>query len=154
MADLDIREAVQLSVGWLRIIVTGSRHWRDPRPIHDGIFEYLSLSWAHKISGPHEVTIVQGGQVSGDIGGSGPKWGADYLADQIALLVGFQRDPIPADWERYGKVAGFLRNQVMVDKGARACLAFPIGRSPGTRDCMRRAALAGIPVINKGDRDY
>lgn len=151
MADQDIRDAAQLGVGWLRILITGSRHWRDAQMIFNAIFDYLNDGWAHKITGPHDVTIVQGGQVSEDRK-TGEKWGADYLADQIALAVGFERDPLPADW-RTGKLAGFRRNQTMVDKGASVCLAFPLGKSPGTRDCMRRAALAGIPVINCGDQD-
>jgi hypothetical protein len=32
----------------------------------------------------------------------------------------------------------------MVDLGAYICLAFPIGESPGTRDCIERAEKAGI----------
>ena len=36
----------------------------------------------------------------------------------------------------------------MVDLGADVCLAFPLGESRGTRDCMRRASEAGIPVID------
>jgi hypothetical protein len=151
VADWDIREAAQLGVGWLRILVTGSRDWRDPKAIHDGIFDYL-VTMQYQITGPWDVTIMQGGQVSEDKE-TGEKWGADYFADQVALWVGFHRDPVPADWKRFGKRAGGLRNQVMVNKGAHVCLAFPLGRSPGTRDCMRRAALAGIPVINYGDRN-
>jgi hypothetical protein len=151
MADQDIRDVAQLGTGWLRIIVTGSRDWRDLKAIHDGIFDYL-VTMEYQITGPWDVTIVQGGQVSEDKK-TGEKWGADYFADQVALLVGFQRDPVPAEWERFGKKAGRLRNQVMVDKGAHVCLAFPLGRSPGTRDCMERAALAGIPVKNLGDKD-
>lgn len=156
MADQDIRDAVQLSVGWLRILITGSRDWRDRKAIFDGIFGYLNEHWAYQISGPHEVTIMQGGQVSEDKI-THEKWGADYFADQVAWAVGFKRDLYPADWKRYGKRAGRIRNQEMVDthkiNKIYACLAFPLGRSPGTRDCMRRADAVGIPVINLGDRE-
>lgn len=52
-----------------------------------------------------------------------------------------------AHWDHYGKVAGLLRNQEMVDLGAEVCLAFSRGNSRGTADCIRRAQKAGIPVI-------
>jgi hypothetical protein len=34
----------------------------------------------------------------------------------------------------------------MVDLGADLVLAFPLGKSEGTRDCIRRATAAGIHV--------
>jgi hypothetical protein len=34
----------------------------------------------------------------------------------------------------------------MVDAGADLCVAMPIGKSSGTYDCARRAALAGVEV--------
>ena len=40
----------------------------------------------------------------------------------------------------------------MVNAGADLCLAFPLGESRGTRDCVRRADAAGIPVLNYGDK--
>ena len=52
----------------------------------------------------------------------------------------------PADWDKHGKAAGMIRNREMVALGADICLAFPIGRSPGTRACIREAQRAGIPV--------
>lgn len=76
--------------------------------------------------------------------------------DRIAKL--WSRSPFgkvteeahPAQWKTMGSAAGPLRNQEMVDAGADICLAFPLGESPGTRDCMRRARKAGIPVIEYG----
>lgn len=53
----------------------------------------------------------------------------------------------PADWENDGRGAGFIRNQRMVDLGADVCLAFVEGASRGTRDCMKRAGQAGIPLV-------
>lgn len=55
---------------------------------------------------------------------------------------------VPADWATLGNRAGPIRNQAMVDLGDYlACLAFPLGESRGTRDCMARAEAAGIPVL-------
>jgi hypothetical protein len=71
----------------------------------------------------------------------------------------------PADWDRcslpscapqhrkrrgrsgsYCPDAGPARNQAMVDLGADLMIAFPLGRSHGTYDAMRRAHAAGIEV--------
>lgn len=65
-----------------------------------------------------------------------------------------------AYWDGYGKAAGPIRNHEMVsfvsseaEKGARVvCLAFPAIelQSRGTKDCIKRANLAGIPVLREG----
>jgi hypothetical protein len=59
---------------------------------------------------------------------------------------------VRSDGSDYCPAAGIWRNQLMVDfvvgLGQPAvCLAFPAGASQGTRDCMRRAAAAGLPVL-------
>ncbi len=52
-----------------------------------------------------------------------------------------------ADWRTHSRAGGPIRNRVMVRAGAWRVLAFPIGRSPGTRDCIRAAQAAGLHVI-------
>lgn len=129
----------------MRILITGSRNWRDRHAIAIALRDYLRGAPADP-----PVVIVHGSQCTEDRK-TGELYGADYLSDEVALTWGFDRDPHPADWDRYGKRAGPIRNQAMVDLGANVCLAFPLGESRGTRDCMRRAEAAGIPVINFGD---
>ena len=51
----------------------------------------------------------------------------------------------PAEW-RGGRLCGPERNAHMVSLGADLCLAFPLPSSRGTRNCMRLAREAGIPV--------
>jgi hypothetical protein len=53
-----------------------------------------------------------------------------------------------ADWDRFGKRAGPIRNAEMVAAGAMLCLAFHrfLPGSKGTKDCARRALAAGIPT--------
>jgi hypothetical protein len=122
-----------------RVIVTGSRHWRDASAIE----QRLELALAkYRIFGP--LVVVHGDH-----------WdGADRITKNWALRNrhrGVINDPHPAEWKRLGKAAGPIRNQVMVDRGARECLAFPIGTEwSGTRDCMERAELAKIPVDDCG----
>lgn len=71
--------------------------------------------------------------------------GADRLARQWAdkndVICYTER----ADWETYGKRAGWMRNQRMIDRfKPQAVVAFPGNK--GTRDMVRRAHEAGIPV--------
>jgi hypothetical protein len=53
----------------------------------------------------------------------------------------------PADWNQFGKCAGFLRNYQMVQKGADLCIAFIVpGQSNGTMHTVEAARAVGIPV--------
>lgn len=58
--------------------------------------------------------------------------------------------PFPADWNRYGKSAGYIRNQQMLDEGKPdMVLAFvdkPLEESKGTRNMVHLAKLAGLPT--------
>jgi YspA, cpYpsA-related SLOG family len=115
----------------VRILISGSRYWQDAQVISDALVAAIA-----DVDGP--VTIVHGGAR-----------GADQLAAALATTFGpnVTTEKWPADWDRHGKKAGVIRNQEMVDAGADWCLAFPLGESRGTRDCIRRAEKAGIPTI-------
>ena len=129
----------------MRILITGSRNWGDDVTIIKALHEAIA-SWGIKPGSDEEIIIVHGGAT-----------GADAIAKRWALskkLFGehIRDEPHPAKWGVQGTAAGPIRNQEMIDAGADICLAFPLGESPGTRDCMRRAKKAGIPVINYGDQ--
>lgn len=51
----------------------------------------------------------------------------------------------PADWERYERSAGMIRNREMIG-AADAVLALWDGKSKGTRDAIALARRRGIPV--------
>lgn len=122
-----------------RILVTGSRVWTDVATL--------------------EATLLAHGPGIVIHGACYPKpdrWGnrrlisADYIADVFVTKMAWEgrtewpdAEPHPADWS-LGKAAGMLRNGLMVDLGADVCLAFPMGSSVGTWDCVRRARAAGI----------
>jgi hypothetical protein len=76
--------------------------------------------------------------------------GLDSIAREWAIVSCTAEEPHPADWEKHGKKAGYLRNFEMVQLGADVCLAFPLGESKGTRMCMDLARAAGIPVMDFG----
>ncbi|AER26452.1 hypothetical protein FGG39_gp33 [Mycobacterium phage Saintus] len=121
-----------------RILITGSRDWVARTTV------WAALN-AELLRSPEGIIIVHGGAR-----------GADDIADRWAWGMRQYGCPVeiemyPADWEQFGKRAGTLRNQVMVDLGADICHAFPLAQSIGTRHCMSIAQAAGIPVLNHGD---
>jgi hypothetical protein len=77
--------------------------------------------------------------------------GADSLADFHARRIGLAVDDYPADWDRYGKRAGYVRNQQMLDEGKpNVVYAFvdkPLAESKGTAMMVDIAHRAGVPVV-------
>jgi hypothetical protein len=72
--------------------------------------------------------------------------GADAIADREARVLGLQVERHPAQWETYGKRAGYVRNAAMVELGADLCFAFVRNGSPGASMCANLAERADIPV--------
>lgn len=76
---------------------------------------------------------------------SGCARGVDQLGEQIALMNGIPIKKFPADWERFGKRAGFLRNVQMADY-AEALIAVWDGESKGTKHMIDMAKARGLKV--------
>jgi YspA, cpYpsA-related SLOG family len=74
--------------------------------------------------------------------------GADTLAAEMWEGWGCPTEGHRADWRQYGKAAGPIRNQEMLDTGIDEVIAFPGGK--GTADMVRRAEKAGVPVRKIG----
>jgi hypothetical protein len=71
--------------------------------------------------------------------------GADSMAGEFANAIGIEEIVFPDDWKKYGRRAGPIRNQQMLDEGKPDLVgAFPGGR--GTADMVERARAAGIEV--------
>jgi hypothetical protein len=134
--DADIEHVVN-RYATLRVLITGSREWQDRDVIRQAL---LSIASVHGIPA-HNVTVVHGAAR-----------GADRIAAEEAAHLGMVVEAHPADWDTHGKAAGVIRNAEMVKLGADICLAFPLGKSVGTQDCLRRAKRAGIAVIDYGGR--
>lgn len=80
--------------------------------------------------------------------------GADTLAREWAEAVGIPVMKFPADWKKYGRAAGPIRNKQMLEKGKPdLVIAFPLGEfddpkhNRGTRDMVKQARAAGIKTI-------
>lgn len=127
----------------MRILITGSRTllWSDRDFIRQAMLDVVAPAITDRIfhTGPvvDSLVIVHGACSRG----------ADALADSIARQIGWRVERHPADWERFGKGAGFVRNSTMVALGADVCLAFIEGGSKGASMCVSMAYRAGIPVI-------
>lgn len=110
----------------MRILVCGSRDWTDGLTIRD----VLATFWSQ---GP---TIVHGAAR-----------GADRIAADVADGLGFPTEAHPADWDRNGRGAGYLRNHEMVRSGIDRVIAFRCdGKSNGTDSTIHMAEKLGIRV--------
>lgn len=66
---------------------------------------------------------------------SGNARGADQLGERYAQEKGYKLLLFPANWQLYGKRAGYIRNLQMV-KQANALVAFWDGQSKGTKHAI------------------
>ena len=77
---------------------------------------------------------------------SGGAYGADILGENFARDFNIKKEVYKPDWDKFGKSAGFIRNQEIVD----ACdmvLAFWDGKSKGTQDTINKAKKAKKPTF-------
>lgn len=76
---------------------------------------------------------------------SGCARGADALGIKFAEENDIPLTKFPADWDRHGKSAGYIRNAEMADY-ADSLLAFWDGRSRGTKHMIDLARKKGLGV--------
>lgn len=112
----------------IRILITGSRTWNNIDTIERVLKAYAV---------PKQRVVM--------VSGHCPK-GADWICEQWAHELGWAVEKHPANWTKYGKAAGFIRNDEMTLKGADVCLAFIRANSKGATHCVRMAKARGIPV--------
>lgn len=121
----------------MRVLVCGSRFWRDWKYINVALDEF------HKTT---PITVLIEGEARG----------ADLFARNWAHDKGILIEPYPALWNKYHDGAGPIRNQQMIDEGKpEIVIAFHtnLPMSKGTADMVLRAKLAKIPVIHFEGRE-
>ena len=112
----------------MRILITGDRDYTDGRLIGEILEKYQAEGYD---------TIIEG-----------EARGADKLSRIEAERLGMQVIPIPAQWIKYGKKAGPLRNMEMLEYKPNLVIAFhdDLQNSKGTKHMIRIAKEAGLPV--------
>lgn len=101
--------------------------WEDYEIIRDDVLQFIK-------SLPADVSVVSGGAV-----------GVDSIADEACARLGLRFHSHRPDYDRYGKQAPLIRNQLIVDD-ADEIHAWPSSWSRGTWDTIRKAEKAGKPV--------
>lgn len=110
-----------------KVLVCGGRGYANYR------YLYGFLDCFHATVGITQ--IIQGGAS-----------GADYHALQWAHMRNVQCTEYKADWKKHGKIAGPIRNKLMLDQSMPdVIIAFPGGR--GTENMIQYARMKNVPVI-------
>jgi hypothetical protein len=129
-----------------RIIIAGSRDFNDYTKLNDESLKAIYRTFG-KID-KNNVTIV-----------SGHAKGADSLGERFAKEYSLNLQIFPADWDKHGRSAGFIRNKEMAtfakgentessDETIRGMLiAFWDGESKGTKAMIELAKNKKMPVV-------
>lgn len=116
-----------------KVIIAGSRGFSNYRLLREKCNKFL-----REKRKKCNVVIVSGGAR-----------GADTLGEKYAKDEGFDLEIYPAQWKKFGKGAGFRRNEQMAEV-ADALIAFWDGESHGTKhmiDIMNEKNLL-VKVVN------
>lgn len=110
----------------MRVIIAG------PRDLYD----YPLVEEIIKESGFSILEVVSGGAT-----------GVDSMGEIYAMKNDIPIKRFEADWDKYGKSAGPIRNQLMAEY-AEALIAVD-KQTPGTTDMIRKARKQGLKVYTK-----
>jgi len=118
----------------MKLAIVGGRNFND----ESLMAEYLSLfsvAYTNDELDPPEVEVISGGAK-----------GADSLGEWFAKINRMPVTIFKPEWDKYGKAAGFIRNQTIVDN-CDMVLAFWDGKSRGTADTIEKAKRAKKPTF-------
>lgn len=111
----------------MKIIIAGSRDFND--------YNKLKIQCNYLLGNvKSEIEIV-----------SGTASGADKLGEKYAEEMGYKLTMFPANWDKYGKAAGPLRNKEMAEYSD-ALIAFWDGKSRGTASMINQAKKLKLKV--------
>lgn len=99
-----------------KVIIAGSRGFSNYKLLKEKCNEYLREKRKE-----YNIIIISGGAR-----------GADTLGEKYAQDEGFSLEVFSANWNKFGKSAGFRRNEQMAEV-ADALIAFWDGKSHGTK---------------------
>lgn len=118
----------------MRVLITGSRTWRDVSKVYEVLNKYLRQA---RNDGT-QMTVVHGDAA-----------GADAIARMWcrATMRGEVKEERHPFVRGVGKAGGPIRNQQMVNLGADVVLAFIKDNSPGASGTVRLARESGLHVV-------
>ena len=124
----------------MRIIIAGSRTFRNYKVVRSVMDDFFNLyrkikpdfdSWNKEII-------------------SGCAIGADELGERYAEEHNIKLTTMPANWDLYGKGAGFIRNREMAKYASQdktgVLFAFWDGESNGTKNMIENAQEYGLDI--------
>lgn len=113
----------------MRVIIAGSRALNETARLNAAI-----ALWKEAYGEASITEVVSGGAR-----------GADRLGEAWARAQGLPITRFPAEWRRYGKAAGPIRNRQMAAY-ADGLIALP-GGGRGTRSMIAEAQRRGLPIL-------
>lgn len=117
-----------------KLIIAGGRDFSNYPLLKQECDIFLFQAFQEEFNLREGVTVI-----------SGTARGADQLGEQYAKEKGYKILSKPADWNKYGKRAGYLRNEEMA-AGADALIAFWDGCSRGTMHMINIAQQHNLLV--------
>ena len=122
------------------VIIAGSREFSNYELLEEACDHILE----NKIKDGYKITVL-----------SGHARGADLLGERYATKKGFEIKTFPADWDRYGRKAGFKRNEKMAELGNALIAFFADGAdSKGTKHMVKTAREKNLIVREVYERDF
>ena len=115
-----------------KLLVSGSRTISDKHKVFQALDEMMSVMLKGE-----DVTIIEGGAK-----------GVDTLARLYAIERKIPYEEHPADWNKNGRAAGYIRNVEMV-KEADVALIIWDGKSKGTAHAMKICEKKGVKYLLK-----
>jgi hypothetical protein len=117
-----------------RILICDSRTWTNRKLVEDTITN---------IKGYSDITFIHGGAS-----------GADNICSRVCKDNNIKQEVYIPNWKKYGKAAGPIRNQEMLNTGVDLVIAFCHGSivngeftpSKGTNDTITRAKSMDIKI--------
>lgn len=118
-----------------RVIIAGGSNFKDYELLKKKVDNILS-----SINDP--ITIISGHCMDKERN----VIGADKLGEDYAYEKGYDLEMYPANWKRYGKPAGPIRNKKMAHQRIDAVILFWNGFSRGTKSMKEIAESMSIPT--------
>lgn len=112
-----------------RLIIAGGRDFDDYNLLRDSALSFMKQNDID----PTEMVII-----------SGAAPGADTLGEKFAQEQNILVKKFPADWKKYGRSAGPIRNRQMAEFGTH-CIVFWDGQSRGTKNMINQCEQVKIP---------